>query len=232
MTPNPYSEDQLVEQPALALLAEIGWQTVSALDETFGAGGSLGRVTKSQVVLTDRLRGALIQLNPGLPPEAIQAAIDELTRDRSAMSLVAANREIHTLLTQGVPLSIPDHDRGGQTNLRLRVIDWEQPEANDFLLVSQLWISGPLYTRRPDLVGFVNGLPLLNVELKKPGVSARRAFDDNIATHKTDIPQLYGYNGVLVASNGTDSRVGSITADWDRFFALKRIEREDEPRRV
>jgi type I restriction enzyme R subunit len=232
MTPNPYSEDQLVEQPAIALFGALGWQTLSALEETFGPGGTLGRDTKGEVVLVQRLRAALGALNPGLPDEAIQAAIDELSRDRSAMGLAAANREIHTLITQGVPVSIPDHERGGQTSLRLRVIDWVEPEANDFLLVSQFWISGPLYTRRPDLVGFVNGLPLLNVELKKPGVSARRAFDDNISTHKTDIPQLYWFNGLLVASNGTDSRVGSITADWDRFFAWKRIEREDEPRRV
>ncbi|MDI9407385.1 MAG: type I restriction endonuclease, partial [Chitinophagaceae bacterium] len=232
MSPHSYTEDQLVEQPAIGLFASLGWQTVSAMEETFGPGGTLGRETKGEVVLVVRLRAALINLNPGLPPEAIQSAMDELARDRSAMSLAAANREIHTLITQGVPVSIPDPNHGGQTSLRLRVIDWEHPESNDFLLVSQLWISGPLYTRRPDLVGFVNGVPLLNVELKKPGVSARRAFDDNIATHKTDIPKLYWYNGLLIASNGNDSRVGSITADWDRFFAWKRIEREDEPRRV
>lgn len=232
MTPHHYNEDQLVEQPAIALFAALGWQTLNAMEETFGPDGSLGRSTKGEVVLSGRLRAALEQLNPELPAEAITAAIDELSRDRSALGLAAANREIHTLITQGVPVSIPDHERGGQTSLRLRVIDWVQPEANDFLLVSQFWISGPLYTRRPDLVGFVNGLPLLNVELKKPGVAARRAFDDNITTHKTDIPQLYWFNGLLIASNGTDSRVGSITADWDRFFAWKRIEREDEPRRV
>ena len=232
MTPHPYSEDQLVEQPAIGLMSQLGWQTLCALEETFGPGGTLGRDTKGEVVLVPRLRAALVALNPGLPAEAVQAAIDELSRDRSAMSLAAANREIHTLITQGVPVSIPDPVHGGTTSQRLRVIDWNEPEANDFLLVSQLWISGSLYTRRPDLVGFVNGLPLLNIELKKPGVAARRAFDDNIATHKTDIPQLYWYNGLLIASNGTDSRVGSITADWDRFFAWKRIEREDEPRRV
>jgi len=232
MTPHPYNEDQLVEQPAIALFAALGWQTLNAMEEAFGPDGSLGRSTKGEVVLSGRLRAALEGLNPEMPAEAITAAIDELSRDRSTMGLAAANREIHTLITQGVPVSIPDHERGGQTSLRLRVIDWVEPEANDFLLVSQFWISGPLYTRRPDLLGFVNGLPLLNVELKKPGVSARRAFDDNIATHKTDIPQLYWFNGLLVASNGTDSRVGSITADWDRFFAWKRIEREDEPRRV
>lgn len=183
MTPHHYNEDQLVEQPAIALFAALGWQTLNAMEETFGPDGSLGRSTKGEVVLSGRLRAALEQLNPELPAEAITAAIDELSRDRSAMGLAAANREIHTLITQGVPVSIPDHERGGQTSLRLRVIDWVQPEANDFLLVSQFWISGPLYTRRPDLVGFVNGLPLLNVELKKPGVAARRAFDDNITTH-------------------------------------------------
>lgn len=232
MTPHPYNEDLLVEQPAIGLFVSMGWQTINAFDETFGPEGSLGRATKSEVVLSGRLRASLEQLNPGTPLQAITAAIDELTRDRSAMGLAAANREIHTLITQGVPISLPDLVHGGQTTQRLRVIDWTQPQANDFLLVSQFWITGPLYTRRPDLLGFVNGLPLLNVELKKPGIGARRAFDDNIATHKTDVPKLYWYNGLLIASNGTDSRVGSITADWDRFFAWKRIEREDEPRRV
>ncbi|MFM7551093.1 MAG: type I restriction endonuclease, partial [Cyanobacteriota bacterium] len=190
MTPNPYNEDQLVEQPAIALFAALGWQTLSALEETFGPGGALGRDTNSEVVLVPRLRAALVALNPDLPADAVQAAIDELSRDRSAMSLAAANREIHTLITQGVPVSIPDPVHGGTTSQRLRVIDWNQPAANDFQLVSQLWISGSLYTRRPDLVGFVNGLPLLNIELKTPGVATRRAFDDNVANHKTDLPQL------------------------------------------
>ncbi|MDA3924097.1 MAG: type I restriction endonuclease subunit R, partial [Kiritimatiellae bacterium] len=115
---------------------------------------------------------------------------------------------------------------------RVRVIDWERPEANDFLLVSQFSVTGALYTCRPDLVGFVNGLPLVVIELKKPGIPARQAFAENLTHYKQQIPALFAYNALLIASNGTDSRVGSLTADWERFFEWKRIEREDEPRRV
>jgi type I restriction enzyme R subunit len=232
MSPHAYTEDQLVEQPAIGLFAALGWQTVSAMEETFGPGGTLGRETKGEVVLVERLRAALITLNPGLPPEAIQTAIDELARDRSAMSLEAANREVYRLLKDGIPVSIPDREHGGQKTERLRVVDWAQPERNDFLLVSQFSVTGALYTCRPDLVGFVNGLPWVVIELKKPGVPARAAFDENLTHYKKEIPQLFWFNALLIASNGTDSRVGSLTADWERFFEWKRIEREDEPRRV
>jgi type I restriction enzyme R subunit len=227
-----YTEDQLVEQPAVGLLGALGWQTVSAMEESFGAGGTLGRETKGEVVLIDRLCAALSRFNPTLPPEAISTAIDEVTRDRSAMSLEAANREIYRLLKDGIPVSVPDLEHGGQKTERLRVIDWAQPEQNDFLLVNQFSVVGSLYTCRPDLVGFVNGLPWVVVELKKPGVPARAAFDENLTHYKHQIPQLFWFNALLIASNGTDSRVGSLTADWDRFFEWKRIEREDEPRRV
>lgn len=236
MNPHTYTEEQLVEQPAMALLAELGWQTVSALEESFGAGGTgscnLGRETRSEVVLVDRLRNALTKLNQGVPPDAIQSAIDELAHDRSAMSIEAANREVYLLLKEGIPVSIPDREHGGQKTERLRVVDWERPEQNDFLLASQFSVVGSLYTCRPDLVGFVNGLPWVVIELKKPGVPARAAFDDNLTHYKQQIPQLFWFNALLIASNGTDSRVGSLTADWERFFEWKRMEREDEPRRV
>ena len=112
------------------------------------------------------------------------------------------------------------------------MVDWEHPESNDFLLVSQFSVTGALYTCRPDLVGFVNGLPLVVIELKKPGVPARAAFDENLTHYKQQIPALFWFNALLIASNGTDSRVGSLTANWERFVEWKRIEREDEPRRV
>ncbi|GEM_PF-13395 len=281
MSPHPYTEDQLVEQPAIGLFAELGWTTVSALEETFGTAGTLLRETKGEVVLVPRLRAALERLNPALPPEAITAAVDELTRDRSAMSLEAANREVYGLLKNGIRISVADREplscapspgpaghplpggeglrdgrrkaknpplplgegaggeglhRGtGQTTVRVKAIDWECPDANDFLLVSQFSVTGALYTCRPDLVGFVNGLPLVVIELKKPGVPARAAFDDNITSYKhsqNGVPALFAYNAFIICSNGTDSRVGSLTADWGRFFEWKRIEREDEPRRV
>ncbi len=100
-----YTEDSLVEQPAIQLFSEMGWQTVSALEEVFGVGGTLGRETKGEVVLVPRLRAALECLNPSLLPEAISGAIDQLIRDRSVMSLAAANREVHSFLVEGIPVS-------------------------------------------------------------------------------------------------------------------------------
>ena len=252
MSANAYSEDQLVEQPAIQLFAELGWETLSASDEVMGAstlaecapspqpspsgrGCSLGRETKSEVVLAVRLRNVLVRLNPSLPPEAISAAVDELSRDRSAMLPTAANRELWALMRDGVKVSVPDLVRGGQKDERVRVVDWDNPAANDFLLVSQMTIVGQLYTCRPDLIGFVNGLPWVVIELKKPGVPARQAFDGNLTSYKhaqNGVPALFWSNALLIASNGTDSRVGSLTADWERFFEWKRIESEDEPRRV
>ena len=227
-----YTEDQLVEQPAIGLFADLGWQTVSAMEETFGAGSTLGRATKGDVVLSARLRAALVRLNPELPAEAINNAIDDIARDRSAMLPEAANREVYHLLKEGITVSVPDHAHGGQKMTRLRIIDWKLAENNDFVLVSQFSVTGALYTCRPDLVGFVNGLPWVVIELKKPGVPARSAFDENLTHYKQQIPNLFCFNALMIASNGTDSRVGSLTADWERWVEWKRIEREDEPRRV
>jgi len=263
MSAHAYTEEQLVEQPAIRLFKELGWAAVSALEEIFGGTGTLQRETKGEVVLVSRLRAALGRLNPALPPESISAAVEELARDRSAMSQEAANREVYLLLKEGIRVSVADTDTepsspalhprgegsspipsptgsgndgrknvGGQKVERLRVVDWDNPANNDFLLVSQFSVTGALYTCRPDLVGFVNGLPLVVIELKKPGVPARAAFDENLTHYKAEIPHLFWFNALLIASNGTDSRVGSLTADWGRFFEWKRIEREDEPRRV
>jgi type I restriction enzyme R subunit len=235
MSAHGYSEDELIEKPAIGVFEALGWKTLSAREEIFGANGTLARETSAEVLLLDRLRSALEKLNPKLTPAAIGAAVDELSRDRSAMTAAAANRDLYTLLKEGVQVSVPDPDRGGQKSERVRVIDWDNSLANDFLLVSQMTITGPLYTCRPDLIGFVNGLPLVLIEFKKPGVSARAAFDENITSYKhpqNGIPAFFRYNALIIASNGTESRVGSITADWERMAEWKRVEREDEPRRV
>ena len=157
MEPAKYSEALLVEQPAIALFAELGWQTLSAMEEVFGSSGTLGRDTSGEVVLGPRLRAALEKLNPKLPSEAIASAVDEVTRDRAAMTLAGANREVWGLLKDGVKVAVPDRERGGLREERVRVVDWEDSAANDFLLVSQITVTGQLYTCRPDLIGFVNG---------------------------------------------------------------------------
>lgn len=235
MPPHPYSEEHLVERPALEIFAALGWQTANGFDELAGGGRQLGRESTADVVLSQRLRSALRRLNATVPPEAVTMAVDALARDRSAMSLVAANREVYELLKDGIEVSIPDREQGGQRAERLRVIDWDNPAANDFLVVSQMTITGTLYTCRPDLIGFVNGLPLIVIELKKPGVAARQAFEENLTSYMhplNGVPALFWTNAFLIASNGTDSRIGSITADWERFFEWKRVESENEPRRV
>jgi type I restriction enzyme, R subunit len=232
---NPNTEGLLIEQPAIDLFGKLGWERLSAFYETFGPNGTLERETSGEVVLVWRLHRALKRLNPNLPPDTISAAVDQLTRDRSTMILAAANRDVYELLKNGVKVSMPDRERGGQKTERVRVIDWENPAANDFLLVSQMTLTGPLYTCRPDLIGFVNGLPLALMEFKKPGVPARAALEENITSYKhplNGVPGLFWYNGLIIASNGAESRVSSITADWERMFEWKRVEREDEPRRI
>src|SRR5262249_25393105 len=172
-----------------------------AFDELFGPSGTLERETSAEVVLLSRLNAALQRLNRSLPTEAISTAANLLTRDRSAMSLAAANRDIYELLKQGVQVSVPDPERGGQKVERVRVIDWDNPAANDFLLVSQMTITGQLYTCRPDLIGFVNGLPLVVMEFKKPGVAARAALEENITSYKhplNGVPALFWFNALII----------------------------------
>ncbi len=133
---NAYTEDQLVEQPAIALFSELEWSTVIATEETFGPSGLLGRETKGQVVLERYLGEALSSLNPTIDRIGLQQATDALTRDRSGMTLEAANREIYGLIKEGIVVSLPDPN-GGQRTERVRVIGWDQPDASNCTLVSQ-----------------------------------------------------------------------------------------------
>ena len=138
-----YSEDQLVEQPAIALLAELGWETRNCHNELAeGDSSPLGRETKSEVVLTARLESALIRLNPDASDTAIHAAIEELTRSRITMSPAQANWELYSLLKDGVKITVSDPDDEGETVEILQVIDWDNPENNDFLLASQFTVVG------------------------------------------------------------------------------------------
>lgn len=224
-----YSEDRLIEKPAIALFARFGWKTANCFHEFEQAGSSpLGRETKAEVVLTSRLRPALERLNPNLPPEAFNQAIEELTRDRSAMSLGQANREVYRLIKDGVKVKIPDPDGKGETFETVRVIDWNEPTNNDFFLASQLWITGEIYTRRADLVGFVNGLPLVFIELKATHQRLETAYTGNFTDYKDTIPQLLWYNALIILSNGSRSKVGSVTAAWEHFTDWKKTNSESE----
>src|SRR6266487_1398130 len=174
-----YSEDVLVEQPTIGLFARLGYETANTFHEKLGKNGTLGRETYNEVVLVRQLRVALQRLNPDLPQDAIELAIEELTRDRSALSPANANREVYQLLKQGIPIRIIASE-DTQLIEAVRVIDWSNPTNNDFFLSSQFWISGEMYRRRADLVGFVNGLPLIFVELKAAHKRFENAYHDNL----------------------------------------------------
>ncbi len=226
---SPYSEDELIEQPALAILAEIGWETVNDRNEFDQQDSNpLGRQTKSEVVLTARLQSALQRLNPNATQDAITEAIEQLTGSRALLNPAEANREIYSLLKDGVKVTITNPNGEGETVEVLRVIDWENPENNDFFAASQFWITGEMYTRRPDIVCFVNGIPLILMEFKRVDVNLYAAYNDNLRDYKDTIPQIFWYNAFILISNGTKSKVGSLTASWEHFAEWKRIHSEDE----
>jgi type I restriction enzyme, R subunit len=225
-----YSEDKLIEQPAIALFKDLGWQTINCYHEKYGETGTLGRSSSEEVVLVRPLRAALERLNPGASREAIDQALEEVCRDRGAMSPAEANRQVYLLLKDGVRIRVPGTEDEGETPETLRVIDWQNRAGqNEFLLTSQLWISGEMYKRRADLIGFVNGLPLVFVELKAAHKRLENAYRDNLRDYKSTIPQLFWYNALVILSNGLESRIGSMTAGWEHFAEWKRVSSESEP---
>ncbi len=229
MTPVGYTEDSLVEKPAIDEFAALGWAVMDCYNEFEVPGGSpLGREEKGDVILVSHLLPALQQLNPDLPAEALQEAIESLTEGRSAMSLEKANQDVYDLIKDGVRVTLRSEDDGGETIETVRIIDWDNPENNDFLLCAQMWITGENYTRRPDLIGFVNGIPLVLVELKAPHVDITHAYTGNLKDYKDTIPQLFWYNAVIILSNGIDSLVGSMTSEWEHFAEWKKISDEEE----
>lgn len=230
-TSSPYGEDDSVEQPAIELFKELGWDHVNAYHEKLGVDGTLGRESKSEVFLRRSLRAALVRLNPLVAAEGIEQALTEITRDRSALHYARANREVYELLRNRVPVSLRQPD-GSKVTERLTVIDWEDPENNEFLLVSQLWIKSDLYERRTDLLGFVNGIPLVFIELKAAHRNLKHAYDDNLRDYRDAIPHLFTLNGFIVLSNGAETVVGTITSAWEYFLEWKRINSEGEEGRV
>jgi len=225
---NPFSEDALIEQPAIRLFKDgLGWQAVNAYDETYGENGSLGREHRGEVVLVSRLRHALVKLNPDLPAVALELAITEIIRDRSTLPLTAANQDVYKLIKDGVKVKFKD-EQGKNREETVRVLDWDKPAENDFLLVSQLWVAGDIYTKRPDLLGFVNGLPLVFIELKASHRQLEHAYQDNLRDYKETIPHLFWYNALIILSNGSATRLGSLSAEWEHFNEWKRINSEGE----
>jgi type I restriction enzyme R subunit len=222
-----FNELELIEQTAIGLFQSLSYTHQNCYHETFGKSGTLGRETPSDVVLISRLKQSLIELNPSVSSEAINLAIEELIRDRSVLNPANANREIYKMLRDGVKVPIKKED-GSEEIETIKVIDFNNPDKNDFFLASQFWITGEMYKRRADLVGFVNGLPLIFIELKAVHKKLENAYKDNLTDYKDTIPQIFWYNAFIILSNGAESRIGTITADYEHFNAWKKINSEGE----
>ena len=224
------SEGGLVEKPGLDLLVELGWRHTNLFDERAGPTNPTGRQSFREPVLPSRLRSALRKLNPSLPDEALQQAELALTTDRSAMLPVGANREVYRLLRDGIIVQVRQSD-GSLKDERAAVIDWTNPANNDFFIASQVWIESSLYKRRPDALGFVNGIPLLLIEWKDATKSVQEAYEANLRDYRDTIPRLFDYNGFTILSNGLEALMGASHASFDSFAPWKRLD-EDGPESV
>ena len=226
--PHPDSEEAL-ENAMLSQIFEqlLGWETLNCYSEQLGEAGTLGRKSREEVVLVRHLRKAIAKLNPNLPKKAIELAIEEFTQNRSTFSLTAANQEVYHLIKNGVKVSFRDDDNEEQIET-VKLINWNRPTENEFLAVSQFWISGEYGNKRADIIGFINGIPLVFIELKAHHKRLENAYKSNLSDYKQTIPQLFWYNALIILSNGSKSRLGSITATWEHFSEWKKITDEGE----
>ncbi len=227
MTPGSYSEDALIEQPAIELFKSLGYEHKNGFHETLGENGTFSRETQSEVVLKKRLKDSLIRLNPGIPDHIIDLAIEDISRDRSILNPTVANHEIYKMIRDGIKVSV-NFDEEYEEIETLKIIDFDNPNNNDFFLASQFWITGDIEKRRADLVGFVNGLPLIFIELKAAHRKVSDAFTHNLSDYKDTIPQLFWYNTFIILSNGSQSKIGTISAKLEHFSDWKRISSEGE----
>ncbi|MBA3688386.1 MAG: type I restriction endonuclease subunit R [Chloroflexi bacterium] len=218
--------EQELEIASLALLGELGWQAANGLEEMFPH-SLLGRDNQGEAALGFRLAVAVERLNPNVPERARQDAIEQLVRLRPPGSEVRNNRDVWNLLRDGAKVEVTPVTGGKQT-VAVRFIDWEDPGANEWLAVRQFRVVGELYPTRADIVGFVNGVPLVFIELKAPHIDHKHAYDDNLTHYRQAIPQLFWFNGVTILSNGDETKVGSFSAPWEHFGDWKRIAHEAE----
>ena len=233
------SEDRLVQATFASHLEEkLGWESAYAWNqETFGIAGTLGRTDTRAVVLTRDLRKALRRLNLHLPSAVLDDALAQLTQHDFSRSLLQHNRDFYRLIRDGVPVTWRD-PLGQPHTERARVIDFQNGVDNGipnnrFLAVRELKITGlrsPAYNRRADLVCFVNGLPLVFIELKAVYRNIRAAFDGNLRDYLDEhvIAHAFHHNAFLIVSNGHRARYGSITSQWEHFAKWKRLDERDK----
>lgn len=224
-----YSENILVQESAGNLLRdELGWDVQFAYNtEVLGKNGSFGRESYRDILLTRYFKEALKKFNPWINENQIIEAKHILEKRLSTSSLLQINEEKYFLIRDGIPVTVKKPN--GQTETKkATVIDFQNPNNNYFLAIKELKIHGELYRRRTDIVGFVNGIPLLFVELKKNTVDVQNAYEDNYTDYLDTIPHLFYYNAFLMLSNGTEAKVGTLGSKFEFFHEWKRLAENDE----
>lgn len=224
-----YSENILVQESAGNLLRdELGWDVQFAYNtEVLGKNGTFGRESYKDILLYRYFKEALKKYNPWINENQIIEAKEILEKRLSTASLLQVNEEKYFLIRDGIPVTVKKPN--GQNEIkRAAVIDFQNPNNNYFLAIKELKIHGDLYRRRTDIVGFVNGIPLLFVELKKNTVDVQNAYDDNYTDYQDTIPHLFYYNAFLMLSNGTEAKVGTLGSKFEFFHEWKRLAEEDQ----
>ncbi|MCQ2259231.1 MAG: HsdR family type I site-specific deoxyribonuclease, partial [Bacteroidaceae bacterium] len=219
-----FSEDLLIQKSTAELLEkELGWKSVYAFDnEVMGETGTLGRKTQSEVILTRHLRMALKRLNPWMTDKQLTEAIERMISYMSSQTLMQINEEKYQYLRDGVPVTRLKPN-GETEQVKARVMDFANVDNNEFIAVRELWIKGPIHKRRADVVCFVNGLPLIFIELKNHDQDIQNAYTDNYRDYLDTIPHLFHHNAMIMLSNGMESRVGTVGAKWEFFHEWKRL---------
>lgn len=231
--PSLITEDDLERALLAKLASEYDYDTLNAYTKEAGdLNDGTHRTDKADVVLLDRVLDAALRINPHIPRETIERAVEQVGEKRRAMSPVAANKDLYGLIRDGIPVEY-DNAQGRKEEDRVRLIDFRpvaegQPWPNRFLAVQQLWVKGERGYRRPDVILYVNGIPLVFVELKNSNVKLKTAYDKNLTDYKADIPQLFVPNAFCVLSNGHGTKLGSMTAGWEHFFKWLRPDDESE----
>ena len=223
-----YSENILVQNSAGKVLQDkLGWDVVFAYnEEKLGESGTLGRKTYKEIILTRYLKKALFENNDWLTDVYCDYAVKTLCAYTASATLMQINEEKYSLLRDGIPVQIKKSD--GSFEIRnAKVFNFEEPEKNHFLAVKEMKIHGELYRRRTDIVGFVNGIPLLFVELKKQSVDVKDAYDCNYTDYLDTIPQLFHFNAFLMLSNGLEAKVGTLGSKYEFFHEWKRLKEDD-----
>ena len=226
-----YSEDKLIEQTCIDIFNnQLQWEIANVYQgETFGAIGTLGRESEADVLLKNRFLTAIQKLNPELPKQAYDLAYEIINSDDATKGLAEINHEKHNYLKDGIPVTFKNEKGEIIRNKKIKVFDFDNVENNNFLAVQQLWVEGKSKRRkRPDIVGFVNGIPLLFIELKAHHRKIKVAYETNFNDYKKTIPKMFHCNAFIILSNGFESKIGAITSKYEHFHDWKRITEEQE----